>query len=99
MSVRSRRNPRKRTPSRALRSPRGTRQRMKVLYSARYHIDIGPHVFPTRKYPLVHARLLETGTIEPSDVVRSAPAGWDVLARVHTPEYLAKMRDGTLSPD
>ena len=70
---------------------------MKVVYSARYHIDIGPHVFPTRKYPLVHARLVESGVIEPSDVVEPAPASWDDLSRVHTAEYLSKMRDGTLS--
>ena len=70
---------------------------MKVVYSARYHIDIGPHVFPTRKYPLVHARLVENGVIEPSDVVEPAPASWDDLARVHTAEYLSKMRDGTVS--
>ena len=70
---------------------------MNLVYSARYHIDIGPHVFPTRKYSLVHARLIEAGTIRPSDVVEPAPAGWDDLSRVHTAEYLAKMRDGTLS--
>ena len=69
---------------------------MKVVYSARYHIDIGPHVFPTRKYSLVHARLIETGVIDPSDVVEPAPASWEDLARVHTAEYLAKMRDGTI---
>jgi acetoin utilization deacetylase AcuC-like enzyme len=72
---------------------------MKVVYSARYQIDIGPHVFPTRKYPLVHARLLETGVIEASDVVEPAPASWEDLARVHTNEYLAKMRDGAMSPE
>ena len=72
---------------------------MKVVYSARYHIDIGPHVFPTRKYPLVHARLLETGVIEASDVVEPAPASWEDLARVHTNEYLSKMRDGAMSPE
>ena len=36
---------------------------MKVVYSARYRIDIGPHVFPTDKYQRVHARLVETGVI------------------------------------
>src|SRR5207253_1935437 len=64
--------------------------------SARYHIDIGPHVFPTRKYSLVHARLIEAAVIDPSDVVEPAPASWEDLARVHTAEYLAKMRDGTI---
>jgi acetoin utilization deacetylase AcuC-like enzyme len=72
---------------------------VKVVYSARYHIDIGPHVFPTRKYQLVHARLLASGLVPPSDVIDPCPAGWDELALVHTEEYLRAMREGTLSPD
>ena len=72
---------------------------MKVVYSARYHVDIGPHVFPTRKYPLVRARLLEAGVIEPTDIVEPAPATWEDLSRVHTAAYLSNMRDGTMSPD
>src|SRR5258708_39271067 len=71
---------------------------MFVVYSHRYHIDIGRHVFPTRKYQLVHARLIETGVIAPSDVVEPAPATWDDLALVHTYEYLARLREGTMSP-
>jgi acetoin utilization deacetylase AcuC-like enzyme len=70
---------------------------MHVFYSARYHIDIGPHVFPTRKYHLVRARLIEMGVIQAADVVEPEPASWEELARVHTAEYLAKMRNGTLS--
>ena len=31
---------------------------MRVVYAARYHIDIGLHVFPTEKYRQVHDRLL-----------------------------------------
>jgi acetoin utilization deacetylase AcuC-like enzyme len=72
---------------------------LKVVYSARYHLDIGPHVFPTRKYPMVHARLLETGVIDPADIVEPAPASWEDLSRVHTAAYLSNMRDGTLSAD
>jgi len=72
---------------------------LRVIYSPGYRIDLGPHVFPTRKYQLVHARLIEAGVINSSSVVEPEPAGWDELALVHTPEYLAKMRDGTMSPD
>jgi acetoin utilization deacetylase AcuC-like enzyme len=72
---------------------------VRIVYSARYRIDIGPHVFPTKKYPLVHARLIETGVIQPSDVFEPEPASWDDLALVHTSEYLDKMRDGTMTPD
>ena len=72
---------------------------MKVVYSARYRIDIGLHVFPTAKYRLVHDRLLESGAIRPSDVVEPAPASWEDLALVHTPDYLARMRDGTMTDE
>jgi acetoin utilization deacetylase AcuC-like enzyme len=70
-----------------------------VVYSPRYRIDIGRHVFPTEKFQLVHARLLATGVITPADVVEPQPASWEHLALVHTPEYLAKMRDGTMTDD
>ena len=70
-----------------------------IVYSARYRVDIGPHVFPTDKYQRIHARLLETGAITPSIVVEPETATWDELALVHTPEYLAKMRDGTMTDE
>jgi acetoin utilization deacetylase AcuC-like enzyme len=70
-----------------------------VVYSARYHIDIGPHVFPTRKYPLVHQRLIESGVIAPDDVIEPRAAGWDELALVHTAEYLTKLRTGAMSTE
>ena len=68
-----------------------------IVYSARYHLDIGLHVFPTDKYRRIHARLLETGVCRPSDFVEPEPASWDDLALVHTPDYLAKLRSGTMA--
>lgn len=70
-----------------------------IVYSPRYHVDIGPHVYPTIKYRLVCERLLALGLIAPDDIVEPTPATWEDLARVHTREYLDRMRDGTLSPD
>jgi acetoin utilization deacetylase AcuC-like enzyme len=70
-----------------------------IVYSARYQIDIGPHVFPTRKYRLVHARLLESGLARPSDIVEPNPATWDELVLVHTAEYLGRMRDGSVTAE
>jgi len=70
-----------------------------VVYSSRYQIDIGPHVFLTRKYSLVHARLIEAGVIRPADCVEPEPASWSDLALVHTAGYLEKMREGTVSPE
>jgi acetoin utilization deacetylase AcuC-like enzyme len=71
---------------------------LNVLYSARYQIDIGPHVFPTPKYALVRDRLIAADVITPADCIEPEPASWNDLALVHTAEYLAKMRDGTMSP-
>ena len=74
---------------------------MHVVYAARYHIDIGLHVFPTQKYQRVHDRLLATRRDDdvgaPADIVEPQPATWDELALVHTREYLKKMREGALS--
>jgi acetoin utilization deacetylase AcuC-like enzyme len=72
---------------------------MTVVYSARYQIDLGAHVFPTRKYQLVHERLLQAAVIQPTDIVEPQPASWDDLALVHTREYLTKMRDGTMTEE
>ena len=72
---------------------------MYVFYSPRYAIDLGLHVFPTLKYRMVHARLLEARVVDASDVIEPEPATWRELALVHTPEYLTKMRDGTLTSE
>ena len=74
---------------------------MKVVYSARYHIDIGPHVFPTLKYRLVYDAIRGRESFFQNDsrprFVEPEAASWDELALVHTAEYLSKMRDGALS--
>jgi acetoin utilization deacetylase AcuC-like enzyme len=66
---------------------------MQAVYSDRYHIDLGLHVFPTAKYRLIAERLSQRPDIT---FVEPDPATWAQLALVHTAEYLAKMRDGTL---
>jgi acetoin utilization deacetylase AcuC-like enzyme len=71
---------------------------VRVVYSARYQIDIGLHVFPTAKYRLVRDRLVETGLVDSADIIEPEPASWDELALVHTPDYLSKLRTGAMSP-
>lgn len=66
---------------------------MKIVYGARYHIDIGLHVFPTGKYRLIRERLSDVDVVEPER------ATWEQLALVHTAEYLEKLRTGTLTPE
>ena len=71
---------------------------MTIVYAARYQIDIGLHVFPTEKYARVADRFVGDGP-RSAAVVEPEPATWQQLALVHTAEYLAKMRDGTMTPE
>jgi len=67
---------------------------VRIVYSPRYRIDIGPHVFPTAKYEAIHRELSAAGGwvwVEPD------PASWEDLALVHTPDYLRKARSGGFS--
>jgi acetoin utilization deacetylase AcuC-like enzyme len=67
---------------------------MQIVYSPEYHIDIGTHVFPTSKYSLLAERVAASGLAQPFDFVEPAPASWDDLELVHTPEYLERLRAG-----
>jgi acetoin utilization deacetylase AcuC-like enzyme len=57
------------------------------IYSPRYHVDFGPHVFPVEKYRLIYEALLERG-VPASDFAEPEPATRAELERAHTPEYL-----------
>ena len=70
---------------------------MKIVYSDRYHLNIGAHVFQTIKYPRVRARLAEGHLAAPADFLEPVAATWDDLALVHTADYLDKMRHGRLA--
>lgn len=70
---------------------------MHIIWSRDYEVEIGPHVFPTRKYRLVKERLAAEGILEESVIVGPAPATEEQLARVHTTEYLRKIREDDLS--
>lgn len=61
-------------------------------------MDIGRHVFPTAKYRLVRALLLEAGALEAEDVRTPEPAPPADLVRVHDRGYLKKARTGGFTP-
>jgi len=70
----------------------------KLIYSDGYYLPIGAHVFPADKYRRVHQQLLETNVAETSDFLNPQPALDEDILRVHTPEYVHKLKTGTLSP-
>ncbi len=70
----------------------------KLIYSNGYYLPIGAHVFPAKKYRLVHDRLLAGSVAEASDFLEPDPATDQDILLVHTPEYVHKLKTGTLSP-
>jgi acetoin utilization deacetylase AcuC-like enzyme len=69
----------------------------KLIYSPDYYLPIGQHVFPAEKYRRIHDRLLEMGVAEPSDFLMPQPATDQDVLLVHKPEYVQKLKTGTLS--
>ncbi|HMK28648.1 MAG TPA: histone deacetylase [Terriglobales bacterium] len=69
----------------------------KLVYSDKYYLPIGQHVFPAEKYRLVQRRLLETGVAEAADFLEPQPASDKDILLVHTSEYVYKLQTGTLS--
>jgi acetoin utilization deacetylase AcuC-like enzyme len=69
----------------------------KLIYSEKYRVDIGAHVFPTEKYALIKKRLIKQGMFKEDDFLSPPmPDEKDVLS-VHNEEYLNKLKKGKLS--
>ncbi len=69
----------------------------KLIYSDAYYLPIGEHVFPAEKYRRIRDRLLVGGNAEPSDFLEPQPAADNDILLVHSPEYVQKLKTGTLS--
>jgi len=70
----------------------------KLVYSDAYYLPIGNHVFPAEKYRRIHDRLISTAVADRSDFIEPQPATDQDILLVHKPEYVEKLRKGTLSP-
>jgi acetoin utilization deacetylase AcuC-like enzyme len=69
----------------------------KLIYSDGYYLPIGQHVFPAEKYRRVHDQLIESGVVGPEDFIAPQPASDQDILLVHTPQYVEKLKTGTLS--
>jgi acetoin utilization deacetylase AcuC-like enzyme len=69
----------------------------KLIYSDGYYLPIGQHVFPAEKYRRVHDQLIESGVAGPEDFITPQPASDQDILLVHTPQYVEKLKTGTLS--
>src|SRR5580704_4805685 len=69
----------------------------KVVYHPKYDLDLGPHVFPSEKFRLIHDALLAEGIAEPSDFLQPEPAPDEDVLRVHTHAYVNKLQTDSLT--
>src|SRR6202047_3773514 len=70
----------------------------KLVYSDAYYLPIGEHVFPAKKSPRIRARLLVERVADAKDFLEPQPATDQDILLVHKPEYVHKLKTGTLSP-
>jgi len=69
----------------------------KLLFDQAFTVDLGDHVFPAQKYSLVCEHLVASGTATEDDFVIPAAATDDDVRRVHTAQYVKKLKTGRLS--
>ena len=69
----------------------------KLVFHERYDLNLGEHVFPSRKYQWLRDRLVRTRFASTEDFVAPEPATDDDVRLVHDDEWVAKLRSGTLT--
>lgn len=69
----------------------------KLVYHPNYDLNLGPHVFPSQKFRLIQLQLLRDNIAGPEDFLLPGEATDEDLLRVHTPEWIGKLRNGTLT--
>jgi acetoin utilization deacetylase AcuC-like enzyme len=69
----------------------------KIIYHPQYDLDLGPHVFPSQKFRMIHDTLLEEGIAEPGDFLQPEAATDEDVLHVHTAAYVRKLRTDSLT--
>jgi acetoin utilization deacetylase AcuC-like enzyme len=68
-----------------------------LVYSERYDLNLGAHVFPSQKYQWLRDRLLRSHFASTEDFIEPSPATAEDVLRVHTAEWVSGLLQGTLS--
>ena len=69
----------------------------KLVYHPGYDLNLGAHVFPSQKFRLLYELLLREKIASPEDIVQPERATDEDLLRVHTAEWVGKLKNGTLT--
>jgi acetoin utilization deacetylase AcuC-like enzyme len=68
----------------------------KLVYHDGYDLNLGAHVFPSKKYRLIRDRLVSDGFAVPEDFVEPEPATDEDLLLVHQRGWITRLKNGTL---
>ncbi len=71
---------------------------MRFVYSDRYKLDIGAHVFQTEKYAMVRDNLIAANQAVPFDFIEPPEPNLDDIQLVHTKEYIEDLLNLRWSP-
>ena len=69
----------------------------KLVYSEKYYLPIGEHVFRADKFRLIRERLLQQHVADESDFLTPEPASEADVLLVHSPHYVNKLMEGSLT--
>jgi acetoin utilization deacetylase AcuC-like enzyme len=69
----------------------------KLIYSDGYDLNLGAHVFPSQKFRWIRERALAEGLAEEADFVAPEPAPDEDVLRVHSQEWVRKLKTGKLA--
>jgi len=69
----------------------------KLVYHKGYDLNLGEHVFPSKKFRLIAELLLREGIAAKDDFLTPNPASDEDILRVHTADWVRKLKTGTLT--
>ncbi len=69
----------------------------KLVYHKGYDLNLGEHVFPSQKFRLIAELLLREGITAKDNFLTPNPASDEDILRVHTADWVRKLKTGTLT--
>jgi acetoin utilization deacetylase AcuC-like enzyme len=69
----------------------------KLVYHKGYDLNLGQHVFPSQKFRLIAEMLLREGIADKGDFLTPIAATDEDILRVHTTDWVRKLKTGTLT--
>jgi acetoin utilization deacetylase AcuC-like enzyme len=69
----------------------------RLVYHERYDLNLGAHVFPSKKFKWLHDALIRTNFAAEADFLRPESASDEDILLVHEQEWVTKLKTGVLT--